>query len=183
MRRKPYSETERQPGNAPHLRPACMAQGCPCDASIYDSVVGEPKNGLCRYHALGERRSWPAITEVLRAGPLDDASLRTRIPSWMRFYAADRPEPVLDRFSGTSAEIRAFHIAKCREILARPGAILHDPSRGWARKLQAREAAGETLLPVQRRVWREALGIDGETEAEREARIEREGMAESRDTS
>jgi hypothetical protein len=33
----------------------------------------------------------------------------------------------------------------------------HNPGRSWAWRLRGREVSGDTLNPVQRRLWREAL--------------------------
>jgi len=52
-----------------------------------------------------------------------------------------------------------------------------DP-KAWAKKLRAREEAGERLSPIQKGMWREALQIYTpiETDSEREARVERESI-------
>ena len=47
--------------------------------------------------------------------------------------------------------------------------------KGWARKLRDRELAGERLDRVQAEAWRAVLGVT-ETEADREARLEREAI-------
>lgn len=52
-----------------------------------------------------------------------------------------------------------------------------DP-KAWAKKLKAREEAGERLSPLQKGMWREALQFYSpiETDSDREARLEREAI-------
>jgi hypothetical protein len=52
-----------------------------------------------------------------------------------------------------------------------------DP-KAWARKLKAREEAGERLSPIQKGMWRESLQFYSpiETDNETEARLEREAI-------
>lgn len=167
-----------EPKVGPRIRnPNCMARGCPCHASVYDSVTREPTDGLCRYHAFNESRHWPRITEVLRAGPLEDHMLEPRMTgAGFTFQPTGKPGPKLEIVSGTSAEIAAYHMARIAEIRTKP----QPGPKAWAHKLMGRETAGEQLLSAQCSAWRTALGIKDlpETEGQREAREERLGMQE-----
>ena len=131
---------------------ACRAYQCPCRASIFDSVVGPPINGLCRYHHRAPTSDWPRLTEVLRSGPLTIGFMRSAL------IAAGFPWIPLRAEEST--------------IGIEPA----DGPKGWAICLRKREEAGEHLLPVQRSAWREALGVR-HTDAEIKQQAERAAIA------
>lgn len=48
---------------------ACSARGCPLRATIFDTVIGPPQNGRCRYHDAANPKDWPYLTELLCTHP------------------------------------------------------------------------------------------------------------------
>lgn len=61
--------------NAPRMPDApsnrCLANGCPLRATIFDSVIGPPQNGRCRYHDGLAPKLWPQLTEALNRGDVE----------------------------------------------------------------------------------------------------------------
>jgi hypothetical protein len=111
----------------------CKARGCPCPWSVNFGTK------LCSAHALCSSPSeWPFVTQHL----LEDETERARFGP----HAFTEPEPV------TRAEaFAALEEVRTARLFARQGA------RGWALKLQAAEAAGQSLSAYQRQAWRTAL--------------------------
>lgn len=114
----------------PTQRP-CLAIGCPEIGAI--SYGG---SWACRFHFGEVASSWPKIT-------------------------ADRREAA-EAFKG-SDQVETIRVVDRQDVLARLRALESkfgsSPSKNWARKLLAREQAGEKLSPVQSSFAREALRI------------------------
>lgn len=152
----------------------CAANGCPVRATITDITQREFKLGRCRYHDAHAPHRWSAITAALRRANLaSPESVRAEMHRiGLEYIDGEVHLPVLDVVSGTLYEVAAYHAARMLEVKRR-----HGPgSRDWARKLRARELAGDPLLPIQAAAWREALSDDPMTEAQAEAIAEREAI-------
>ena len=151
----------------------CAARACPLRASIFDSITGIGTNGRCRYHDRAPLSLWPALTDLFRSTPFERALIESALISLNQRWLEDAPTPPPKR---TPAEARAF----LRAFVANPRAasLLTPANKDWARKLRSREEAGEQLLPIQGRAWRQALAGESEleTEDQLEARLEREAI-------
>ncbi len=111
----------------------CRAHDCPNNWSVSTS-------SLCSAHAWVEPLHWPRITQEIQQNLLQRQNER-------RMAAREAPRPI----SGlTSLEKKRI----MRSLLDAPQNPDH---RGWAKKLKARELAGEQLSLVQQKFWREAL--------------------------
>lgn len=132
----------------------CRAYRCPCRASIFESLVGPPSGGLCRYHQANTVEDWPRVSELMHVGLLTDEAVSERLEA---------------------AKLKVPYMKA--QVL--PPMANYAGKRGWAERLRDAEKMGAKILPVQRGAWREALGEDLErSEDEREAQEERLAMAE-----
>lgn len=109
----------------------CRANNCPNNWSV--SITH-----LCTAHAWVDALHWPRITQ-------DQQNALTQRQNEKRFEsAATKASPL------TSMDKKRL----LRGMMdLKPSA----DGRAWARKLKAREEAGEKLNLVQRKMWREAL--------------------------
>lgn len=115
----------------------CAAHGCPNRWSV-DAGGGK----VCSAHAWRNALEWPAITEQQQRDETDRAQMRNEPRSEVRIADPGRMRRVL---AGLANKMRAN---------------AEDPKR-WARKLKAREEAGESLNERQREAWRTALRQQG----------------------
>lgn len=142
----------------------CAAFGCPELGSISHSNAGPApaESWFCRWHVGAAATEWPEITRRRRLA-----------------RDSEPPADVDPKRQVTAAEAEKIR-AQVRGSIRRFGRGPAD-ALAWARKLRSREAAGDHLSDPQRDGWRKALRFDtgpdaGESEAEREARIEREAI-------
>lgn len=110
----------------------CQAHGCPNRWSRSDTMT-------CRWHSAADPHDWPRVTQEA----LD--------------YLAD-----LARSAKTKAPVQPLTPDEKREIALslRSLKVTGQPldGRAWARKVRARERAGDrTLTQFQRDAWRTAL--------------------------
>lgn len=148
----------------------CAAHGCPLRATIFDSVIGPPLHGRCRYHDAASPHFWPQLTRILQSSPFDAPAMRDAIEAAGFRWLEDAPQlPPARRYSLREAK------AIARAWLSRPVVGDTDPL-DWAKSLREREKRGENLEACQRKAWRIALVNSIPDESEREARLEREGM-------
>jgi len=112
----------------------CKARGCPCAWSVNFGTK------LCSAHALcTSPNEWPFVTQHL----LEDETERARLGP----QPAESPAPVTrDEALAALAAIRSGRL------------FARDGTRGWAKRLEAIEAAGGSLSTFQRQAWRQALG-------------------------
>lgn len=152
----------------------CKAHGCPLRPVWFESNTGAPVDGLCRYHAQAPAKLWPALTEVFNSAPFERDEIEPGLfRLGMRWQEPEAWQPIPTRAPGEAykrfQEFWANHQANRKEL----------PGIDWAHKLRAQEWAGETLLPIQREMWRAALG-HSDSDDQREAADERrEIQAES----
>ncbi len=66
---------------------------------------------------------------------------------------------VLSTLGGRCSTCYGRYLREPRQHAALPNVASRASPRGWALRLQAREQAGETLTPLQRAMWRQALLI------------------------
>lgn len=138
MRKLKAIVEEPAPVVTPFSRP-CEAFGCPEIGAISPSNAGpaDQAKWFCRHHFGETADTWPEITRRRRVAR--DAA---EIPE-------DKPK----------VEVTPKYIAGVRNELvkfARTFGAAPD-KKGWAKKLKARQEAGEHLLPVQEACWRIAL--------------------------
>lgn len=114
----------------------CTANGCP-NRWCVDAGNGH----LCSAHAWSDRHQWPQITQE----QLDAQTARA-----LR-QAVAQSQPPAQRWTG---ERKAAVMRRLKAALA---ACQRDP-KAWAKRLKAREEAGEKLGDLQRAAWRAALG-------------------------
>jgi|GEM_PF-3769578 len=50
----------------PQQAAKCCAHGCPLQATIFDSTIGAPTNGRCRYHDAASPKHWPFLTQTFQ---------------------------------------------------------------------------------------------------------------------
>jgi hypothetical protein len=145
----------------------CGAQFCPATATIFDTLTGPARNGLCRYHQAAPPHLWPQVSQILN---------RTQSADWTdRELAALGVRVTVNRPASASESTGETP----KEILARLQRLLSDSAPvddSWARKLKARHEAGEQLHLCQVRAYQAALGGEPESEDAREARFEREAI-------
>ena len=111
----------------------CRANDCPNNWSVGTS-------NLCSAHAWVDALHWPRITQEQQR-----ASLQRQNERRMAERVNTGPTSNL-----TSMEKKRI----MRSLLDLPSNPDH---RSWAKKLKAREQAGEQLSLVQQKFWREAL--------------------------
>jgi len=106
----------------------CKAHECPNRWSVSSQM-------LCGAHAWAEPRDWPSITNAqLQAFAKRSAPVYTKLV-----------EPM-------SMEEKMQAIAKLSRLASGP-----TDYKLWAKKLKAREVAGEVLSNLQQKAWRGAL--------------------------
>lgn len=108
----------------------CGASGCPNRWSV-DGGSGR----LCSAHAWADAKQWPSITREQQAREADRA-----------MYG-----------STTSRPVRTVSKAEALEKLATLRINEPKDPLDWARKLKARDEAGERLTPAQREMYQAAL--------------------------
>lgn len=90
MARKPFGESE-----TPRMPDArlnrCSAHGCPLRATIFDTVIGPPSNGRCRYHDATSPRDWPYLTELLCTRAFTREALEPAFASIGLHWLEDEP--------------------------------------------------------------------------------------------
>ncbi len=70
MRRKTYAVGVVEDDEAKKdSRYQCSADGCPLRATIFDSIVGPPSHGRCRYHDRLDPKHWPKLTKLVNSAP------------------------------------------------------------------------------------------------------------------
>ena len=109
----------------------CQAHDCPNRWSV------APQH-LCSAHAWSDPRDWPRITDE----QLQFFAARQRAP---------KTEPVAAR------PVTKQEIDRARQVLRAFAAGEQSDSKAWAKRLKAREHAGERLSDIQRKMWRAAL--------------------------
>lgn len=87
-------------------------------------------------------------------------------------YKAALPKPGQTTTTREDAAKRLREIAKQTGVPTTPGT----PGIAWARRLAEREASGEAMSIIQKRMWRDALGANVETSA-RDALVQMEKAA------
>lgn len=82
----------------------CAANNCPLRATIFDTMVGPPSHGRCRYHDKVPASKWPVLTRLFRSGPftkeLMEPSLRAIGLAWLegpQFLSAAQIEAAAER--------------------------------------------------------------------------------------
>lgn len=108
----------------------CIASGCPNRWTV-DAGSGR----LCSAHAWADAKQWPSITREQQAREADRA-----------MYG-----------STTSRPVRTISKAEALEKLATLRINEPKDPLDWARKLKARDEAGERLTPAQREMYQAAL--------------------------
>lgn len=108
----------------------CIASGCPNRWTV-DAGSGR----LCSAHAWADAKQWPSITREQQAREADRA-----------MYG-----------STTSRPVRTVSKAEALEKLATLRINEPKDPLDWARKLKARDEAGERLTPAQREMYQAAL--------------------------
>jgi hypothetical protein len=175
----------------------CVATGCPARATIFATVIGQPKHGRCRYHDDAPTRLWPSVTSLLLASKsiektnhgLELLGLTVRVPAtqlppWDESQSEDtRIVTNLDERLPNGETPREI-LGKMHALMARRGA--DDPNAWWQRILREHDeppppnAPRLTLCSANLKAALRAREIaappQGESESDREARIEREGM-------
>lgn len=122
-----------QMDNSADSRLACQAHNCPRNWS-----VDGPSGRLCSEHAWADVMDWGAITARIVSGQLMARAKRYEEP----------PAPMTD-------EQKRRTILRFKDIM---GNANKDP-RGWAKRLQQKEAEGKPLSAIQKKAWREALRV------------------------
>lgn len=121
------------------LKRMCCVFGCPELGSISPSNVGPASEAqwFCRFHFGESSDKWPEITRL-------------------RIRANDNPPSVQVE---TKVDVTPEYIAQVREELRRFAKSFGriTDHKAWAKRLKAREEAGELMSDVQRNGWREAL--------------------------
>ena len=116
----------------------CSAFGCPELGSITASNVGDASdsNWFCRFHFNETADRWPEIT-------------RQRRLFWNDYREPEKPKVIVtpEYISRVKEELRQF---------AKSFGSPKDP-KAWAKRLRAKEIAGEELSDAQRNAWRTAL--------------------------
>lgn len=108
----------------------CIASGCPNRWTV-DAGSGR----LCSAHAWADAKQWPSITREQQAREADRA-----------MYGSTTRRPV-----------RTVSKAEALEKLATLRINEPKDPLDWARKLKARDEAGERLTPAQREMYQAAL--------------------------
>ena len=109
----------------------CQAHECPNRWSV------APQH-LCSAHAWSEPHEWPRITD-----------------EQYRLMAARQNAP--KREPGDARPVSREEIQRAREAIRAFAAGQQSDPKGWAKRLKAREQAGEHLSDVQRKMWRAVL--------------------------
>lgn len=120
--------------NEEYNRLNCIAHNCPNRWSV-DAGNGR----LCSAHAWADPMDWGKITSYENS-------------KVMMATSKSAPEPV----EPMSEEEKRFILGEFKKALQ---AMNKDP-KAWAHKLRQREADGDSLSLIQRKMWREALGVE-----------------------
>lgn len=110
----------------------CQAHNCPNRWSV-DAGNGR----LCSAHAWSDPMDWGAITQRIHSAQFTKVS-RT-------------PEPPMDPMT---PEEKRYVLQRLAEAFKAP-----KDYKAWAHNLRDREAAGEELSPLKRKMWRDALKV------------------------
>ena len=110
----------------------CRAHDCPNNWSVSTSH-------LCSAHAWVDPLHWPRITQEQQQ---------------LRFQARNESRNER-RTSGATSNLTSLD--KKRILHSMLDAPANPDTKQWARKLKAREQAGEKLSSIQKKFWREAL--------------------------
>jgi hypothetical protein len=113
----------------------CMAHNCPMEWTV------DTGSRLCSYHAWAAAREWPSITSALIG--------RQHLGTLPTFAKAQNKQIPPSGITLSTEQKRDAVLG-----LKRLGSS--DP-RAWAKRLQARENAGEHLSKFQADAWRQAL--------------------------
>lgn len=109
----------------------CQAHECPNRWSV------APQH-LCSAHAWSDPHEWPQITD-----------------QQYRLLAARQNQP--KREPGQSRPVTREEMQRARDSLRAFAAGNQADPKLWAKRLKAREMAGERLSDIQRKMWRAAL--------------------------
>ena len=120
--------------NEEYNRLNCIAHNCPNRWSV-DAGNGR----LCSAHAWADPMDWGRISSYESSKALMATGKAGFEPL----------EPL-------SEEEKRYILGEFKKALQ---AMNKDP-RGWAHRLREREASGDTLSLVQRKMWRDALGVE-----------------------
>ena len=138
-------------------------------SGLADALGGKAPSpaGLLVWGDALEECSLPDVLSVLTDWPKANSKMPT--PNQVLDVCRKRMSTRIEEQAKTDAvtaptvnQVLAAPVATdtARDALAAIRAILRSPRphpRAWARKLKAKEEAGEPLLSIQRRMWREAL--------------------------
>jgi hypothetical protein len=133
---------EVQKENEEYNRLLCTANGCPMEWTI------DAGKRLCSFHAWSDPHKWPRITDEL----ITKQALGN-LPTFQKVQDAVK-KPDFNAKTLTIAEKQAI-LLELKKVVQ--GFATRDPKE-WARRLKAKELAGERLNKIQRDAWRDALG-------------------------
>lgn len=137
-----YAAENIEKQNEEYNRLLCTANGCPMEWTI------DSGKRLCSFHAWSDPQRWPRITDEL----ITKQALGS-LPTFSKIQEkAVKHDP--DAKSLTDDEKHAI-LLELRKVVQ--SWTTRDP-KDWARRLKAKEAAGDRLSKIQRDAWRDALG-------------------------
>lgn len=109
----------------------CQAHECPNRWAV------SPQH-LCSAHAWSDPRDWPAITD-----------------QQYRLMAERQNKPKSE--PGQTRPVTREEMQRARDSLRAFASGQQTDHKQWAKRLKAREQAGERLSDIQRKMWRAAL--------------------------
>ena len=137
-----YAAEKAQVETDEYNRLLCTANGCPMEWTV------DAGKRLCSFHAWSDPHKWPRITDEL----ITKQALGN-LPTFQKVQEAVK-KPDFNAKTLTTAEKQAI-LLELKKVVQ--GFATRDPKE-WARRLKAKELAGERLSKIQRDAWRDALG-------------------------
>jgi len=137
-----YAAEKAQVENDEYNRLLCTANNCPMEWTV------DAGKRLCSFHAWSDPQKWPRITDEL----ITKQALGN-LPTFQKVQDAVK-KPDFNAKTLTTEEKHAI-LLELRDVVR--GFATRDP-KDWARRLKAKELAGERLNKIQRDAWRDALG-------------------------
>lgn len=124
-------ETPPRMPDAPANR--CSAHGCPLRATIFDSVIGPPQLGRCRYHDAALPRDWPYLTELLCTNPFTREALEPGFASIALRWQEPEP-PTIGEYHSAHTGVTVRDAASFKRwwslYSTRPPIVKHSPTIG-----------------------------------------------------
>ena len=137
-----YAVDAIQKENEEYNRLLCTVNGCPMEWTV------DAGKRMCSFHAWAGPKKWPRIT--------DELITKQALGSLLTFAKAQERATKHDlNAQPLTTEEKHAILLELKNVVR--SFATRDPKE-WARKLKAREHAGERLSKTQRDVWREALG-------------------------